>query len=246
MGSRIDESYDGNLKGIEKLTWLPWVGKKYFNSKVKVLIVGESHYADAKDEAQRIIDIGNSLNNTEFTRQCIEQAAVEESWEKNGKKVNPPTYTNISRLLVGKSHCSIEERENLWGKVGYYNFIQSIMDTKTNRPLEVSFYDSWSTFIKVIQILKPTHCLFIGVSASDTFNQVMKAMNIKYQGIQRIEKKISNTFGRKGAVLEDNLYTDIVFIKHTGKFFSWSKWNNFLQNTIPEMMNFLKSIITGE
>ncbi|MBU4487127.1 MAG: hypothetical protein KKD38_09390, partial [Candidatus Delongbacteria bacterium] len=137
MEQNLDRGFDKQLNSVKNLTWLPWVGKNYTKSKYKVLIVGESHYADAKDDAQKIIDIEKALNNKDFTRLCIHEAAIEESWRKN-----PPTLTNIKRLLLGKSFCGDETREKLWSQVGYYNFIQSVMGTKKDRPIEISYYDS--------------------------------------------------------------------------------------------------------
>ena len=39
------EQYDILFKENDKLKWYPFVGKQYANSNVKVLIIGESHYA---------------------------------------------------------------------------------------------------------------------------------------------------------------------------------------------------------
>ncbi|MCG2759879.1 MAG: hypothetical protein L6407_01520, partial [Candidatus Delongbacteria bacterium] len=97
------------------------------------------------------------------------------------------------------------------------------------------------TFVKIIEILKPTHCIFIGVAASNTFNPAMNAMNKKHIGIEWVEK-VGNTFGRKGVVLDGKISADIVFVKHTGKFFSWLNWHNFLLKNCAAPIDYLKSI----
>ncbi len=48
----LDLSKDNALEKIPTLTWLPWIGKDYFNSNKRLLIIGESHYSDGiSDEA---------------------------------------------------------------------------------------------------------------------------------------------------------------------------------------------------
>ena len=53
LGSTI---YDKQFETIEGLSWLPWVGHNYINSKRRILIIAESHYVNGEDiELKKII-----------------------------------------------------------------------------------------------------------------------------------------------------------------------------------------------
>lgn len=41
---------DENFNKIDGLNWLPWVGKEYFDSERRILIVGESHYLTGSEK----------------------------------------------------------------------------------------------------------------------------------------------------------------------------------------------------
>jgi len=76
-----------------------------------------------------------------------------------------------------------------WEHVAYYNFITRLMDyRKKERPMWGDFYNSWDTFIKVIKVIKPTDCVFIGVSATYSFDIAMKNLKIKYSTYRKLEK----------------------------------------------------------
>ena len=40
----LSQDKDRYFMDIENLSWLPWVGVNYFQSKRRVLIIAESHY----------------------------------------------------------------------------------------------------------------------------------------------------------------------------------------------------------
>ena len=44
----LDE--DNQLEEVTELKWLPWIGKEYFNTEHRLLIVGESHYLTGKEK----------------------------------------------------------------------------------------------------------------------------------------------------------------------------------------------------
>ena len=41
---------DSELNSIPKLSWLPWVGSNYLNNTKRMLIIGESQYAQGETE----------------------------------------------------------------------------------------------------------------------------------------------------------------------------------------------------
>ena len=42
------ESFDNEFERVKGLTWFPWIGKNYIDSKRRIMIVAESHYVNDK------------------------------------------------------------------------------------------------------------------------------------------------------------------------------------------------------
>lgn len=214
------------FKQIDNLKWLPWVGDR-FNSLShvkKLLIVGESHY---HDKTPASIEKHNS---PAFTREVIEELAIERCYY--GTKIFP----NLHRALFRNDDF---DSSTFWNLVSFYNFIQRPMETNKGRPSYNDFYDSWIPFLEIVKTLKPKNCLFIGTSAADSFTNALQDTEFTSDGVIR-EDFISNAYA-KTAVIRDNdeNETKLIFIRHTSQMFSWSKWNEYLQKTIPNELNWL-------
>ena len=101
---------------IAELKWLPFIGKDYFTSDKKVLIIGESHY---QHDNQTSIDENNKPT---FTRIIHSNIALEKDYE----------YTRIFYYLnraLFRNDSKIDTKI-LWEKLVFYNFIQSSMHTR--------------------------------------------------------------------------------------------------------------------
>lgn len=86
--------------------------------------------------------------------------------------------------------------------------------------------------MNLVEILQPTDIVFFGVRASDKAdNSIVSVKN---------DKKINNTKVRI-LRMKDEKYKDIniVAIKHPSTRFSWEKWNKYLNDWNPELMEFL-------
>jgi len=118
------------------------------------------------------------------------------------------------------------------------------MDSNKKRPSKDDFYNGWLTFFKIVEKLKPTHCIFLGVSAKNTFRKAEQhSENIKIKYFER-GSKIQNTFPREFILkLNNNLTINGILIKHTSQYFSWSKWNIYLQNKMGKELNWLKKMV---
>jgi len=137
-------------------------------------------------------------------------------------------------------------RELFWEHVAFYNFIPRLMDyRKKERPMWVDFYNSWDTFIKVIKVIKPTDCVFIGVSASNSFNQAMEELRIKYTPIKWLEG-IGTVYARSSKIEIDDYELNLTFIQHSSKMFSWSRWNAFLKKQNREIIEYLRSVVSDD
>ena len=221
--------YDDQFTKTKQLRWLPFVGNQYSNGKEKLLIVGESHFLSDKEGSKE------SHDNNDFTRHVVnEQGAL----RKYPKKNPPKLFPNLHKALFGNSKF---KSEVFWDNVSFYNFIQRPMTHKKDRPKKADYVDGWYTFIKTIEILKPTSCLMLGTSSS---NSVKKALDGSGYTIAKSKKhpKISGTFPREYVLKNSNGdATKLLFIRHTSQYFSWAKWGVFAQQHLQSELDNLKS-----
>ena len=205
-------AFDSDFNGIKGLTWLPWVGRHFSKRPqgVRLLIVGESHY-DWEESGSK-----DALQKPNFTR-CVVSDAINMEWENN-------TFANLSLLLLGTGQY---ERERFWRDVSFYNLVQRPMYDRWERPNREDFVSGWSTFTDVIRILKPSHALFIGVSAFNFFNYSMNEQNADFTEVQWAEQ-VGRTYGRKASIPTGSKTVALIGVQHTGKFFSWYRWRDYL------------------
>jgi hypothetical protein len=224
------------LLNLNGLTWLPWIGKNFKNNKKRLLIVGESHYALGDNDKEYQKRYKDATDNKTLTRECIYESPVCGEWRNN-------TFDNIHRVLLRSNDF---DKELFWEQVAFYNFIQRLMDYRVKeRPTWVDFYSSWKTFIELIKILKPTDCIFIGVSASNSYNQAMEELGVKYEPVKWLEG-IGTAYARTATISLNDDEIKLSFIQHASKMFSWSNWNTFLSRENGETLAFLKSKVYKE
>lgn len=232
MEKHIDKSFDKQLEAITNLTWLPWIGKSYNEANRKLLIVGESHYKKADNDGEFEKIFKGATEDKEFTRKTIYESPICREWPSN-------FFDNIHRVFLETNNF---RRELFWEQVAYYNFITRLMDyRKKERPMWNDFYNSWDTFIKLIKVIKPTDCVFIGVTATYSFDIAMKNLKIKYSPVKKLEK-IGRVYARISKIEIDNYELNLTFIQHAYGRFSWSKWNAFLKKQNGELIDYLKNV----
>lgn len=243
----LDTTYDGHFIPFQKqnLAWLPWVGKDYSKSKEGILIVFESHYTNEanieKVDAQKSIISNNKL----YTREVIAEypiVGLDADWRS-------PTYDNLFRAILKSgllSEDEIEMRGRFWNQIAHYNFVQRPMDYgkgRRERPTQDDYFIGWQVFIQIVGIIKPKFCIFNGVEALNTFNYVMKSMDIEHTPIERGDL-LNRTYERVGgSVTIDGFTTKIICLKHTSQFFSWKIWNEYLDRILPDSMEFFRRTV---
>jgi hypothetical protein len=233
MDNSIDSSFDKQFELVNNLTWLPWVGKSYTNADRKLLIVGESHYAFADNDIDYEKKFREATQDKSLTRECIFESPICGDWRNN-------TFDNIHRVFLETNDFS---KSIFWEYIAFYNFIPRLMDYRIKeRPIWVDFYNSWKTFIDIIRIIKPTDCVFIGVSASNSFNQAMEEFRINYSPVVWLEG-IGATYARISKIRIDGNELKLSFIQHASQMFSWSKWNLFLKRQNGEILNYLRKVV---
>lgn len=220
------ELYDNDILRIKNIKWLPFVGNKYFKTDEnnRFMLIGESHYHNNSEESIK------KHNNQAYTRIVIQELAIDRKYW--GTKI----FQNIHRVLLRNDKFNTKL---FWNSVSYYNFIQRPMDTNKGRPSNQEFYEGWKVFLELIKILKPKTCLFIGTSAANSLIDATKGTDYTCEKVSW-EDYISNAYA-KTAILKDKSEneTKLVFIRHASSMFSWTKWNDYLQKTIPNELNWI-------
>ena len=235
MKSQSFQYADCNLKKIPNLKWFPWIGSDYFKNNQRLLIIGESQYAQGETAIAFIEDLAR-LNNIDFTRNAVLQTQLEKHYKH-------PALDNLLKAIFGNAPVN---KEKLWEEIAFYNFVQRVMDyssfdsKKTEQPTIADFDAGWKVFVEIVKILKPTDCIFIGVSAATPFERMMDQMNI--ERTNRISHdKIGNTNPISASVKIEGHATNISFIRHSSAYFSPEEWNPFLQNQHGNIIEALKS-----
>ncbi len=122
----LDTSYDGQFDEIESPRWRPWVGRGYHNAPRKLLIVGESCYAQDEKGNPSPETEADFLQNRDTTRGVLNcNLEKEDTWK---------VYTGLCNTLVGGNE--IEDRRKLWERVAYYYYLiqNRVMQTLNDTP----------------------------------------------------------------------------------------------------------------
>jgi len=131
----------------------PRVGANYESKGLngqKLLVLGESHYCK-----KGCTDCGNSTH-TEC-RNFTKDVFAEYLDYKNGNGEFDywmKTYTKFSNILFEKK-LDIDELEEFWDSVIFYNYVQSATEEMRVSPSEEQFERSLDAFIEVLEEYKP-------------------------------------------------------------------------------------------
>jgi len=225
----INPTYDNKLQAIEKLKWLPWVGVNFPDNSPegKLLIVGESHYCPKSDPISTRNLIKKHEKNPIFTREIIWECPIWGEWRNR-------TLENIAKVLLGATKSNHQE---LWKGIAFYNIIQKILEysDQPERPTPHDFALGWDIFIKIIKIIKPSQCIFLGTEASHSMSQAMQLNDVSFSAPTRREK-IGRCWGYRATLKIENYELPIIFIQHPGKYFSPTAWHDYLKRELPELM----------
>lgn len=226
--------FDGALESVSGMTWLPWVGSRYGirSCNERLLVVGESHYTRPSSPDQLAKIIQDHIDYRPYTRDVVSECLVHQDWRNR-------TLDTLPKLLFGTSSI---DRVKLWSDTAYYNFVQRLMHYnrkgQPERPTWDDFVLGWQVFSDIVRILRPSHCVFIGVAAANSFDYALKTLGHSHTPVQRTEY-ISRTQGRRASITIDGHMTEIAFVQHLGKFFSWSQWHRYLRSHHRELTAWL-------
>jgi hypothetical protein len=230
MTKKPDESatlYDLEFQQVQGLSWLPWVGHGYSErpSNQRLLVVGESHYFNGNTPDERQANRQKWLNYPNYTREVVSESLINRDWTTR-------TLSNIPKLLFRSAEV---DTIRLWSDTAFYNFVQRMMDYKQDgqpeRPAWDDYLTGWRVFKEIVGVLRPSHCLFIGVEAAKSFNF----------GRVSCTKQIGRTWARVAYVDVGGSSIQLIFVQHLGKYFSWRQWNDYLHAQHPDLMSWLGS-----
>lgn len=210
--------YDCHFEEMYGLTWFPWIGKEYYNSEHRLLIVGESHYLiDDKEDPEKVEKNKEEAEQQDFTRNVIQTFCID------NKKLQP-TFDNLTRCLFDKQKMkkiTLEMREDMWRHLAFYNFVQRPMENNLQRPTAKDIQTGWNVFAELTKVLRPTECVFIGFATADSYNPYK---------CRRSKEKVGRYAARLFSVpLDDQNTCRCIAIKHTSQYFSWEKWRKILE-----------------
>lgn len=192
------------------LRWEPYIGKNYFNSQNKVLIVGESHYFRGDDDKLAHAD-------RSFTKNTFNH--IFRLRDKNVK-----FYKNLTSLL------NFDEEKK--SKVAFYNFIQREMDGNKDRPSKSDYEHGWKAFFELANALKPNKVIFLSVAVGNEYIPFAKEIATSLNWVQNKhtrEHKVSRYKSREISLTKDHRTMEMFFIKHPSQFFSTDKWKEYLK-----------------
>ncbi len=209
------------------LTWLPWVGARFpaRQQHQRLLIVGQSHYyKGATPEARE--QNRASYADPNSTREVVEEYGY-------GTK----TWCAIPRLLFQTAEI---DHARFWEDVAYYNFAQKVMDQNSGQNPDAKDYtDGWLLFPRIMQVLQPSHCLFIGTTAARYFDQTVRAQGLTADPVNW-PQKVGRYWAARAKLTTDGHSAELIFVRHLGKFFSHSSWHSYLCSQHQELMTWLR------
>lgn len=233
----LDEStteYDAAFTLTPGLTWLPWVGQRYSERPLqkRLLVVGESHYYNGETPEEREANRAKWLIYPNYTREVVSESLVNYEWTTR-------TLDTLPKLLFKTADI---DRHRLWGASAYYNIIQRMMDYKQDgspeRPTWDDYVRGWKVFAEVVSIIQPSHCLFIGVTAANSFTHWLTSQNA-FTGSVVATEKIGGTWARSGKLQTGGKAIELIFVKHLGLPLSWIQWHEYLQTQHASFMSWL-------
>lgn len=220
------KEFDNYLKKLRQnyLQYYPFIGVNYKTAKEQILVVGESHYADNNKESEEI------HKDEYLTRAVVNSKGIARSYGET------KTFTNFHKAMVSNDKF---DSKKFWDLLAFYNFVQRPMFSSKHRPKTKDFREGWKTFYKVIDVVKPTVIIFIGVKASEFLSNSLKTSDYSLENY-KWHNKISGTYPREGDLISnDGNSTQLIFIQHSGHHFSHQKWNKYLKEKLGTKLDWL-------
>ncbi len=135
----------------QNILYYPWVGKEYYKSNPRVLVLGESHYYDYEVDGN--IKLKKHIDQDHyFTRDIFAS-------QRNN------VYSNTEAVLSN----NLIDCKNIANKISFYNFFSHCLgygpsDNQKIKYVNKYLSESQELFFKIIQILNPDIVIVWGTS----------------------------------------------------------------------------------
>lgn len=149
-----DISFDKDFAQSKNIRFYPFVGCGYLKSKVKIMVLGESHYGRPeeieKDFTREIVLAYNYLEGSAYGGKTTDQ----KPWIKNFKRT--------AAMLTGGAYL---DSDWIWHKLAFANFSQGMADASKKTSMDNDLLEiSRKAFLDIIGILKPDLVIAWGIT----------------------------------------------------------------------------------
>lgn len=213
-----DFSYDESFVGIP---YSPWVGRDYQKQQKRILIVPESVY----DWDQGSSVSKESLSKAEYVRHCVRQIGLHftmvDPWKGSDTQ---KMYRGIERLMWNAKAVTRDQKLKLWNAIAFHELVQRPMENQDARPNRKDLQDGAKILFKVIQILRPDLCVFLG-----TDHRKMRALEEEFKvRAEWAGHKINGAYPKTISLAPIGIQCSVVMVKHPSERFSWNRWADYL------------------
>ncbi len=213
------------------LTWIPWIGEKYFSEPQKLLVLGESHYCYGSNSPQ---DIESCENET------VEVVGEYANGSSAGNQYK--TYGTIDEVL-GRTFFPGAGRLEIWSRIAFMNIVQKCMANNQARPKWEFFLTGWKAVLYVIRALKPDACLCFSTGKMVNrvnFNRLEEfrpEFDFSYciRPTQDTQMKISGCIVATpgGITIEDGKEIPVIFVQHPSRMKKIDEWCKVIEQYHP-------------
>lgn len=197
----------------------PWVGPNYSNAKVRIIVVGESHYFRLPKEYEKIYTPHDwySLNDSQFVDKyhIVDKTIwfntrflVKRSVNKLQNNENPkiPMFTKIPYLMAyypSKIEPSYKEIAKNLNKIIFFNFFErpSEKEASTIKPDDMDNKSAFCRFVEILKKYPHDYVLVLSKKSSEI-----------------IKQEFANAKKEKDRIIPNN----ILFLDHTRYGTGWN------------------------
>ena len=149
---------------MSNINFRPWVGEQYLSEGFKgkrILVLGESHYCDELSEGSRCYPLCKKANMRKDCFSQTEDRTRENLYEYMGYRYQQ-TSLCFERAVAGKE-LSMDEREEFWQGIIFYNYIQHAMSGPRVAPQPEHWVKSELAFKEILEQYLPDYIIVWGV-----------------------------------------------------------------------------------
>jgi hypothetical protein len=212
----LDRSHDDELKGIEGLFYLPWIGAQYRRATEKVMIVAESVYVYEPNESARA-----AVSKRDFVRLVVSEHGLD--FDLTGGPIRNLNLARNVESFIADGEMSRAERQAFWPSIVYHEHVQRPLSSLNERPTPRDYADGAPVLRRVVEFLRPTVIIYLGTDLKKVapFQAGFDPPLTRLASHAKIDRCVPRT----GAFLGK----PFIMIRQPARYFSWSRWAAFFR-----------------